>query len=72
MPNQFISRSQFSEAIGVSLSTLIRGIKKDKWPFNAYVKIGGRIRYPAILLEDMRKKALEKQVQQGEKVESYE
>jgi predicted DNA-binding transcriptional regulator AlpA len=59
MDQQFLSRSEFSKALGISISTLNRGAKKNKWPFNAYTKIGHSIRYPADLIDAIKQKAAE-------------
>lgn len=63
MENKFLTRTEFSKVMGVSLSTLYRGVRKDTWPFNAYVRIGDHIRYPAALVAELEEKALSKKME---------
>jgi hypothetical protein len=58
---KFLTREEFSGILDVSVSTLVRGIKEDKWPFNAYVKIGRRIRYPASVIKELEGQPLRKE-----------
>jgi predicted DNA-binding transcriptional regulator AlpA len=60
MNSLFISRKQLSQELGVSLSTISRGVKKNKWPFTEFVKIGSQIRYPASLLQEIKDKSKER------------
>jgi hypothetical protein len=64
---QFLSRREFSKQIGVSLSTLNRGAKNNSWPFNSYVRLGGRVLYPESLLEELKGMALVKKGGKGSK-----
>jgi predicted DNA-binding transcriptional regulator AlpA len=57
---RFLSRKEFAEEIGVSISTLFRGIKNDEWPFNAFVRIGHQLRYPEELAEELKQNALKR------------
>jgi hypothetical protein len=61
MNDTFLTRSEFSEKIKVSLSTVSRGVKNNQWPFNAYVRIGSQLRYPESLLKEIEDKAKAKQ-----------
>jgi hypothetical protein len=54
---EFFSRKEFAESIGVSVSTVWRGIKNNKWPFNAYVRIGHQLKYPIDLVEEIKRRA---------------
>jgi predicted DNA-binding transcriptional regulator AlpA len=63
MENKFLTRTEFSKIMGVSLSTLYREVRKNAWPFNAYVKIGDHIRYPAALVAEIEQKALSKRIE---------
>jgi hypothetical protein len=55
-----LTRSEFSRRLKVSLSTVSRGVKNDKWPFCAFVRIGSQIRYPESLLNEIEEKATQK------------
>jgi predicted DNA-binding transcriptional regulator AlpA len=55
--NRFLTRTEFSKALGVSTSTISRGIKNETWPFNAYIRIGDHIRYPIALVTELIQKA---------------
>jgi hypothetical protein len=62
MPN-FLSRKQFSKALNVSISTLVRRIKDGVWPYTAYVRIGKSIRYPESLLQKIEALSRQNEVQ---------
>jgi hypothetical protein len=48
---KFLSIKELSSSMGVSVSTVNRGIKANCWPFDQYIKIGKRIIYPVSLLD---------------------
>jgi predicted DNA-binding transcriptional regulator AlpA len=54
---KFISRLEFSKELGISLSTVDRGIRNNEWPFCNYVKIGRRVLYPVALIEEIRQRS---------------
>lgn len=54
----FLSRTQFAQRLGISISTLDRGIRDQLWPFNRYVRIGRRMLFPIKLLQEIEEKAL--------------
>jgi hypothetical protein len=66
MASNFLTRAEFSKEIGISISTINRGIKKGIWPFTAFVRIGSRIRYPMTLVELLEKEAF-KSIPEGTK-----
>jgi hypothetical protein len=55
---RFLSRKEFSQEMGISLSTLNRRIKEGEWPFNASILIGSRRLYPATLLDKVEETVL--------------
>jgi predicted DNA-binding transcriptional regulator AlpA len=55
----FISKRQFSNFTGISISTIDRGIKEQTWPFNKCIRIGRRVLYPFSVLAEMEAKAAE-------------
>jgi hypothetical protein len=64
--NRFLSRIEFSKELGISLSTLHRGIRNDEWPYNAFIRIGNKPRYPISLLDAIEKKAMSKKAEAGD------
>jgi hypothetical protein len=65
--SKFLSKSEFSRALKISMSTVTRGVKRDAWPFNAYIRVGGQMRYPAALIDLIEERALRDE--RGEKNE---
>lgn len=56
---QFISKIDFAKSIGVSISTVDRGIRNHQRPYCQFVKIGSRVLYPASLLAELEERALQ-------------
>jgi IS30 family transposase len=46
-----LSKIEFAKKIGVSVSTINRGIKRNLWPYNAFITLGNRVRYSEVLVE---------------------
>jgi hypothetical protein len=66
-----LTRTEFSRRLGVSLSTLNRGIKKNEWPFNTFTKIGNQIRYSSTIIDSInRNKLLDSQLEKD--IRKYE
>jgi hypothetical protein len=56
--HRFLNSRQFAKALGVSVSTLLRGRKAGKYPFSACIRISPRrIIYDSCLLQDLTVKA---------------
>ena len=54
-----LSRKEIAVLLGVSLSTVDRGIRDNKWPFNAYYQISSRRKlYPASIVTSINEMAL--------------
>lgn len=51
----FLSRQEAADALGLSLSSVIRAIDAGEIP---HVKIGGRVLIPATFIDDLVRKAL--------------
>jgi len=51
----FLSREDFANALGISLSSVNRGWKEKKWPFNGGIKIGRRVLFPSSSLPEYTK-----------------
>jgi predicted DNA-binding transcriptional regulator AlpA len=53
--DKYLCRKELAHQLGVSLSTVDRGIRDNRWPFNAYIRLGEwRIGYPGSLLQEMK------------------
>jgi predicted DNA-binding transcriptional regulator AlpA len=48
---KFLSKKEFATLIGVSVSTVDRGISGKTWPYDQYVRLGQRVLYPATLID---------------------
>ena len=58
VPN-LLSRKEFAFYCNVSLSTVDRGIRDNRWPYNAYYRVSPRrIVYPASLVASLGDMAL--------------
>lgn len=55
---KFLSRRELGFVLGISLSTVDRGIKSGRWPFNNRIKIGGSVRFPLSILDDIKASAI--------------
>jgi predicted DNA-binding transcriptional regulator AlpA len=54
----FLCRKELACYCQVSLSTVDRGIRANRWPYNAYVRLGVRmIGYPKSLLQEIEQSA---------------
>lgn len=51
----FLSRQEVADVLGVSLSSIVRGIQKGDIPFT---KIGGRVLIPVSFIDELTKKTL--------------
>jgi hypothetical protein len=60
--SKFLSKVELSRVLRVSMSTITRGVKRNAWPFNAYIKVGKQIRYPASLLVLIERRALNDEI----------
>ena len=58
MMKKFISKTELAEYLGISLSSVNRGMKKNLWPFSNYIRLGTRILYPARILSDMEEQSM--------------
>jgi predicted DNA-binding transcriptional regulator AlpA len=51
--DKFLCRKELAHYLGVSLSTVDRGIRDSRWPYNAFIRLGERrIGYPGSLLQE--------------------
>ena len=55
---KFLSRKEAAGLLGVSLSSIVRGLEKGEIP---HVKIGGRILIPAEFVDRLAAKALQRE-----------
>jgi hypothetical protein len=57
MGKRFLSKTDFATAVGVSLSSLNRGIKAGRWPYSQHIHLGARVLFPASLLDELEDRA---------------
>jgi predicted DNA-binding transcriptional regulator AlpA len=50
--HSFISRKELAGFLGVSLSTVDRGIRDNRWPYNKFIRVGIRKIYYSVTLKD--------------------
>jgi hypothetical protein len=51
---RFYSRQEICHILGISLSSLNRGVRNKTWPFCKFVRIGNRILFPNTLLDEIQ------------------
>jgi predicted DNA-binding transcriptional regulator AlpA len=61
MSELFINRKELAAFCGISLSTVNRGIRDNRWPFSAYIRISPRrLIYPRSILREIESRNKEK------------
>jgi len=65
MEKQFLSRKEMSTALGISLSSINRGIKKNTPPFNEFIRIGRRILFPISSITSLQKVCMKSEAYNG-------
>ncbi|MDR2245855.1 MAG: hypothetical protein LBE17_04135 [Treponema sp.] len=59
MDNQkaWLTRKELAYHLRISLSSVDRGIRSNRWPFNNRVKVGGKVLFPISILSEIEAKA---------------
>lgn len=54
MTKQFLTLSEFSEILRISKSSIFRGLRSGKFPYNRSIKIGRRILFPVEVVAEIK------------------